>query len=215
MRQCVKHKKRIRVPLDLRSVRHVPRRRVRSRGVGAGVRPDQQAAMDLRLLEAVDGSRHPRLRHERGPRLHAVPPVQLDRRRPRSVSTPRRKVQSRVITQFLGHIVRGETIKLVDGGQQKRAFTYVDDGIAALMRIIENPAGRATRQDLQYRQPGQQFFDSRAGRDDAGAGRRIRRIPRQRGEGEAGRRQLRMTTTAAATRTCRTACRRSRTPRPT
>jgi nucleoside-diphosphate-sugar epimerase len=51
---------------------------------------------------------------------------------------------SRVITQFLGHIVRGEAIKLVDGGTQKRAFTYVDDGIAALMRIIENPNGVAS-----------------------------------------------------------------------
>jgi nucleoside-diphosphate-sugar epimerase len=48
---------------------------------------------------------------------------------------------SRVITQFLGHIVRGETIKLVDGGTQKRAFTYIDDGVAALMKIIDN-AGR-------------------------------------------------------------------------
>jgi nucleoside-diphosphate-sugar epimerase len=46
---------------------------------------------------------------------------------------------SRVITQFFGHIVRGEPIKLVDGGRQKRAFTYIDDGIDALMRIIENP----------------------------------------------------------------------------
>jgi nucleoside-diphosphate-sugar epimerase len=46
---------------------------------------------------------------------------------------------SRVITQFFGHIVRGEPIKLVDGGSQKRAFTYVDDGIDALMKIIENP----------------------------------------------------------------------------
>jgi nucleoside-diphosphate-sugar epimerase len=53
---------------------------------------------------------------------------------------------SRVITQFLGHIVRGEPIQLVDGGAQKRAFTYVDDGISALMRIIENPSGRATGQ---------------------------------------------------------------------
>jgi nucleoside-diphosphate-sugar epimerase len=51
---------------------------------------------------------------------------------------------SRVITQFLGHIVRGEPIKLVDGGSQKRAFTYIDDGIAALMKIIENRAGVAT-----------------------------------------------------------------------
>jgi nucleoside-diphosphate-sugar epimerase len=51
---------------------------------------------------------------------------------------------SRVITQFLGHIVRGEPIKLVDGGTQKRAFTYIDDGIAALMKIIENRDGIAT-----------------------------------------------------------------------
>lgn len=51
---------------------------------------------------------------------------------------------SRVITQFLGHIVRGEPIKLVDGGSQKRAFTYIDDGIDALMKIIENAGGVAT-----------------------------------------------------------------------
>jgi len=48
---------------------------------------------------------------------------------------------SRVITQFFGHIVRGEPIKLVDGGAQKRAFTYIDDGISALMKIIENRKG--------------------------------------------------------------------------
>jgi nucleoside-diphosphate-sugar epimerase len=53
---------------------------------------------------------------------------------------------SRVITQFLGHIVRGEPIKLVDGGAQKRAFTYIDDGIAALMKIIKNRDGVATGQ---------------------------------------------------------------------
>ena len=51
---------------------------------------------------------------------------------------------SRVITQFLGHIVRGEPIQLVDGGTQKRAFTYIDDGIAALMKIIENRDGIAS-----------------------------------------------------------------------
>jgi nucleoside-diphosphate-sugar epimerase len=51
---------------------------------------------------------------------------------------------SRVITQFLGHIVRGESIQLVDGGKQKRAFTYVDDGIDALMKIIENRRGIAS-----------------------------------------------------------------------
>jgi len=51
---------------------------------------------------------------------------------------------SRVITQFLGHIVRGESIKLVDGGTQKRAFTYIDDGIAALLKIIANKDGIAS-----------------------------------------------------------------------
>jgi nucleoside-diphosphate-sugar epimerase len=51
---------------------------------------------------------------------------------------------SRVITQFLGHIVRGEPIKLVDGGTQKRTFTYIDDGIAALTKIIANEGGVAS-----------------------------------------------------------------------
>jgi nucleoside-diphosphate-sugar epimerase len=51
---------------------------------------------------------------------------------------------SRVITQFFGHIVRGEPIKLVDGGGQKRAFTYIDDGVDALMRIVENKGGVAS-----------------------------------------------------------------------
>jgi nucleoside-diphosphate-sugar epimerase len=48
------------------------------------------------------------------------------------------------VTQFLGHIVRGEPIQLVDGGRQKRVFTYIDDGIDALMRIIENRNGIAS-----------------------------------------------------------------------
>lgn len=60
-----------------------------------------------------------------------------------SIHTPK-EGSSRVITQFFGHIVRGENIKLVDGGTQKRAFTYIDDGISALMKIIENPQGIAS-----------------------------------------------------------------------
>jgi nucleoside-diphosphate-sugar epimerase len=62
-----------------------------------------------------------------------------------SIHTPK-EGSSRVITQFFGHIVRGEPIKLVDGGAQKRAFTYIDDGIEALMRIIENKDGVASGQ---------------------------------------------------------------------
>jgi nucleoside-diphosphate-sugar epimerase len=62
-----------------------------------------------------------------------------------SIHTPK-EGSSRVITQFFGHIVRGEPIKLVDGGHQKRAFTYVTDGIAALVAIIANPNGVASGQ---------------------------------------------------------------------
>ncbi len=52
---------------------------------------------------------------------------------------------SRVITQFLGHIVRGEDVRLVDGGHQRRCFTGIADGIDALMKIIDNRNGRASR----------------------------------------------------------------------
>jgi nucleoside-diphosphate-sugar epimerase len=64
---------------------------------------------------------------------------------------------SRVITQFLGHIVRGEPIKLVDGGAQKRAFTYIDDGISALMKIIENKDGVASGQIYNVGNPKNNF----------------------------------------------------------
>jgi len=45
---------------------------------------------------------------------------------------------SRVTTQFLGQILDGGEITLVNGGAQKRSFTHVNDGIDSLMKIIEN-----------------------------------------------------------------------------
>jgi nucleoside-diphosphate-sugar epimerase len=50
---------------------------------------------------------------------------------------------SRVVTQFLGHIARGEDIRLVDGGSQRRSFTDIQDAMNALIRIIENKSGIA------------------------------------------------------------------------
>jgi nucleoside-diphosphate-sugar epimerase len=50
---------------------------------------------------------------------------------------------SRVLTQFISNILHGRDIQLVDGGQQRRSFTYIEDGIDALMRIIENRNGCA------------------------------------------------------------------------
>lgn len=60
-----------------------------------------------------------------------------------SIDTPK-EGSSRVLTQFLGNIVRGENIQLVDGGAQMRSFTYIDDAMECLLRIIENPGGIAT-----------------------------------------------------------------------
>jgi UDP-4-amino-4-deoxy-L-arabinose formyltransferase/UDP-glucuronic acid dehydrogenase (UDP-4-keto-hexauronic acid decarboxylating) len=45
---------------------------------------------------------------------------------------------SRAITQLILNLVEGTPIKLVDGGEQKRCFTDVTDGIEGLFRIIEN-----------------------------------------------------------------------------
>jgi nucleoside-diphosphate-sugar epimerase len=50
---------------------------------------------------------------------------------------------SRVVTQFIANLFMGEPIQLVDGGRQRRCFTYVDDGISALMNILENRNGCA------------------------------------------------------------------------
>jgi nucleoside-diphosphate-sugar epimerase len=45
---------------------------------------------------------------------------------------------SRAFTQFVGNIMRGQPIHLVNGGEQKRCYLYIDDGIEALLTIIEN-----------------------------------------------------------------------------
>jgi nucleoside-diphosphate-sugar epimerase len=60
---------------------------------------------------------------------------------------------SRVITQFLGHIMRGENVRLVDGGNQRRCFTGISDGIDALMKMIENADGRASRKIFNVGNP--------------------------------------------------------------
>ena len=60
---------------------------------------------------------------------------------------------SRVLTQFVGNILRGEPIQLVDGGKQRRTFTYIDDAIEALLRIIENRNGCAEKRIFNIGNP--------------------------------------------------------------
>ena len=59
-----------------------------------------------------------------------------------SISTAK-EGSSRVLTQFLYNILAGEPIQLVDGGAQRRSFTFVEDGIDCLMKIIADENGCA------------------------------------------------------------------------
>jgi nucleoside-diphosphate-sugar epimerase len=61
---------------------------------------------------------------------------------------------SRVFTQFLSNVMHRMPIKLVDGGEQKRSFTYIDDAIDCILRIIENRDGCATRRIFNIGHPG-------------------------------------------------------------
>ena len=137
VRYCVKYGKRVIFPVDVRSLRHVRRGRVRRGQLQPGARADSQAALDLLLQQAAAGPGHLGLRPAGRAALHAVPAVQLDRPRLDSLDSARIG-SSRAITQLILNLVEGTPIQLVDGGDQKRCFTDVADGIECLFRIIEN-----------------------------------------------------------------------------
>ena len=42
----------------------------------------------------------------------------------------------RVLTIFINNLIKNKNIYLVNGGKQKRSFTFIDDGIEALEKII-------------------------------------------------------------------------------
>ena len=60
---------------------------------------------------------------------------------------------SRVVTQFIAELLMKRPISLVDGGFQKRCFTYVDDGISALVKILENKDDRCKNQIINIGNP--------------------------------------------------------------
>ncbi|MEO6992543.1 MAG: bifunctional UDP-4-keto-pentose/UDP-xylose synthase [Lacunisphaera sp.] len=60
---------------------------------------------------------------------------------------------SRLFTQFISNVIFKKPIQLVDGGKQSRSFTYIDDGIDALLRIIENKNGAASRKIFNLGNP--------------------------------------------------------------
>ena len=64
---------------------------------------------------------------------------------------------SRVLTQFSHNIINGETIKLVDGGKQKRAFTFIDDAMDCMLKILENKGGCADGKIFNIGNPYQEY----------------------------------------------------------
>lgn len=60
---------------------------------------------------------------------------------------------SRAITQLILNLVEGTPIQLVDGGEQKRCFTDVEDGIECLFRIIENKGDTCNGQIINIGNP--------------------------------------------------------------
>lgn len=64
---------------------------------------------------------------------------------------------SRAYGQFLSNLIQGLPIQLVDGGAQRRCFTYIDDGIEALMRILAHKNDAANRQIFNVGNPYNNF----------------------------------------------------------
>lgn len=65
-----------------------------------------------------------------------------------------REGSSRVVTQFIGDILKNRPLKLVNGGRQKRCFLYIDDGIDAVMRIVEDKNGACDKMIFNIGNPG-------------------------------------------------------------
>src|SRR3989344_1981619 len=60
---------------------------------------------------------------------------------------------SRAVIQFISNILYGRPIKLMDGGSQRLCFTYVEEGVDALMRMIENKNGAASNRIFNVGNP--------------------------------------------------------------
>lgn len=65
--------------------------------------------------------------------------------------------KARSITQMIYDVLYRGKISLVNGGEQRRSFTWVGDGIDALMAIIENKDGKASGQIFNVGNPANNY----------------------------------------------------------
>jgi nucleoside-diphosphate-sugar epimerase len=59
----------------------------------------------------------------------------------------------RVFSFFMDALINGHQMRLVDGGHQRRCYTYIDDAVECIYRIIENPGGVCDQQIFNIGSP--------------------------------------------------------------
>jgi nucleoside-diphosphate-sugar epimerase len=59
----------------------------------------------------------------------------------------------RVFSLFMDALLTGAPMKLVDGGNNRRCYTYIDDAIEAIYKIVLNPHGVCDRQIFNIGSP--------------------------------------------------------------
>jgi nucleoside-diphosphate-sugar epimerase len=59
----------------------------------------------------------------------------------------------RVFSFFMDALIQGTPMQLVDGGGQRRCYTYIDDAIECTYRIVANPGGVCDRQIFNVGSP--------------------------------------------------------------
>lgn len=67
------------------------------------------------------------------------------------------KGSARVLAQFVSNIIDGKDLQLVDGGNQRRCFTYIDDGIDALIKIVKKRNNEAHRRIFNIGNPDNEY----------------------------------------------------------
>lgn len=59
----------------------------------------------------------------------------------------------RVFSFFMDALLNGTEMKLVDGGTARRCYTYIDDAVECIYRIVQNPGGACDRQIFNIGSP--------------------------------------------------------------
>jgi UDP-apiose/xylose synthase len=59
----------------------------------------------------------------------------------------------RVFSFFMDALIQGAPMKLVNGGEARRCYTYIDDAVDCAYRIVQNPGGVCDRQIFNIGSP--------------------------------------------------------------